>query len=107
MIWRSSGGADQSGLKEVDLPSSVHLALHQLQFGDLPLGLTVRPGGDDCGTDGGDVFGDALCERGDEARAGGGNPGVGQFSTGVDIGTFRFCGVIGAPPPFVPGHMNR
>jgi len=31
------------GLEEVDLPSAIHLAFHKLEFGDLPLCLTIGP----------------------------------------------------------------
>ena len=34
-------GADQAGLQQVYLRPSIHLALHQLEFCDLALGLTV------------------------------------------------------------------
>ena len=35
---------DHAGLQKVDFASAVHLALDQLELGDLPLGLSVRPG---------------------------------------------------------------
>lgn len=35
---------DHAGLQEIDFASAVHLALDQLELGDLTLGLTVRPG---------------------------------------------------------------
>jgi hypothetical protein len=59
---------DQSGLQQVDLRTSVHLAFHQIQFGDLPSGLTVRPGFNDGGTNGGFVPFDACGKGRDRAR---------------------------------------
>ena len=38
------GKADDAGLQEIDLAPAVHLALDELELGDLSLGLTVRPG---------------------------------------------------------------
>lgn len=35
--------ADDAGLEEVNLSSAIHLALHELELGDLPLRLAVRP----------------------------------------------------------------
>ena len=36
--------ADHAGLQQIELPASIHLAFDELELGDLPLGLTVRPG---------------------------------------------------------------
>jgi len=35
---------DNAGLQKVYFAPAVHLALDQLELGDLPLGLPVRPG---------------------------------------------------------------
>jgi len=37
-------GADDACLQQVDLAPTIHLAFNELQLGDLPLGLTIRPG---------------------------------------------------------------
>jgi hypothetical protein len=36
--------ADDTGLKQVELSSAVHLAFHELEFGDLPRSLAVGAG---------------------------------------------------------------
>lgn len=43
-IWYSSlMSADQASLKRIKLSATLHLALHQLEHGDLRLGLSVGP----------------------------------------------------------------
>ena len=37
-------GADDACLQQVDFAPTIHLAFNELQLGDLPLGLTIRPG---------------------------------------------------------------
>lgn len=54
-------------LEQVNFPSAVHLSLHELEFGDLPLGLAVGPGRNDRGGDSGAVFDHAIGEGCDEA----------------------------------------
>jgi len=49
-------GADDAGRKEIDLSSAVHLALHELEFGDLALRLAVGPWQSDRGADRRTVF---------------------------------------------------
>jgi hypothetical protein len=39
----SLGGADHTGLKEVEFTSALHLAFDELELGDLAFGLAVRP----------------------------------------------------------------
>jgi len=56
------GRADETGLKEIELSSAVHLALDEFELGDLPLGLAVGPvRGDGC-NHGGPIFDDAIGE---------------------------------------------
>ena len=50
---RTSSGADDACLKDVEFAAAIHLPLHQLEFGDLPLGLAVGPRQSDCRDDGG------------------------------------------------------
>jgi hypothetical protein len=50
LVHRASFGADKSGLEQVDLCATVHLALHELEPSDLALGLSIRPWQDNCGT---------------------------------------------------------
>ncbi len=47
-VWRTldaaaSPGADQPRFEQIELGSTVHLPLHELEAGDLPLGLAIRP----------------------------------------------------------------
>ena len=35
--------ADEAGPKKIDLCAPIHLALDELEFGDLAFGLAVRP----------------------------------------------------------------
>ena len=35
---------DDAGLKKIEVSTAIHLAFDELEFGDLPLGLAVRPG---------------------------------------------------------------
>src|SRR6266702_4262733 len=51
-------GAEESGLKEIELSTAIHLAFHQLELCHLALCLAVRPSQSDCGADGGLVFDD-------------------------------------------------
>ncbi len=51
-------GAEESGLKEIELSTAVHLAFHELELCDLALCLAVGPSQSDCGADGGLVFDD-------------------------------------------------
>ena len=51
-------GAEESGLKEIELSTAIHLAFHQLELCDLALCLAVGPSQSDCGADGGLVFDD-------------------------------------------------
>jgi hypothetical protein len=62
LVHGGSVGAEQSGLKEVDFSSTVHLAFDELELGDLPLCLAVGPRQSDCGADGGFILGDAIGE---------------------------------------------
>jgi len=56
-LWRELGAdwqpvsprLDRASAQEVDLAAAVHLALDELEFGDLTLGLAVGPGLDDGG----------------------------------------------------------
>jgi len=41
LVVRGLSGANDAGLKEVDLPSAVHLAFYKLELGDLPLCLSI------------------------------------------------------------------
>jgi hypothetical protein len=59
---------EQSGLQEIEVAPSIHLAFHQLELRDLPLGLTVRPRLCDSSPDGGSVSGDPDTERRDHVR---------------------------------------
>ena len=43
VVAMSLGGADHTGLKEVEFTSAVHLAFDELELGDLAFGLAVRP----------------------------------------------------------------
>jgi hypothetical protein len=51
-------GAEESGLKEIELSTAIHLAFHELELCDLALCLAVGPSQSDCGADGGLVFDD-------------------------------------------------
>jgi UDP-glucose 4-epimerase len=62
LVPGGSVGAEQSGLKEVDFSSTVHLVFDELELGDLPLCLAVGPRQSDCGVDGGFILGDAIGE---------------------------------------------
>ena len=41
LVQWGSAGANESGLKEVELGTAVHLPLDELELGDLPFSLTV------------------------------------------------------------------
>lgn len=41
LVVKGLSGADDACLKEVDFSSAIHLALHELEFGYLPLCLTI------------------------------------------------------------------
>jgi hypothetical protein len=43
LVQSRSRGADETGLKQVQLGTPVHLTLNELEFGDLALGLSVGP----------------------------------------------------------------
>ena len=43
LMTRPSCCADEAGLEQVELAAPVHLALDELQLGDLTLGLAVGP----------------------------------------------------------------
>ena len=62
-------GTDQSGLEQVNLCATVHLALHELELCDLAFGLSVRPWQSNCGSHRCLLFLNAIAERGDEALA--------------------------------------
>jgi hypothetical protein len=55
-------GTGDTGLEEVEVSSAVHLALHELELGDLTFRLTIRPRRCDGGADGGLVFDDTIGE---------------------------------------------
>ena len=57
-----SVSAEQSGLKEIELSTAVHLAFHELEPCDLALSLAVGPWQCDCGADGGFILGDSVGE---------------------------------------------
>ena len=56
-------------MKEIDFTAVVHLPFDELELGDLAFGLTVRPCGGACCTNGIGVAGDAGGYGGDEAGA--------------------------------------
>ena len=66
---------DEASTEKVELCAAVHLSLDELELGDLPFGLTVRPGFGECGLDRVVVGGDAGRERGDMALSSGIDPG--------------------------------
>src|SRR5262249_33277007 len=68
LVRLRSIGADESSLKEIELPTTVHLALHELQLGDLALGLAIGPSRSDCGADSSLVIRDPVGERFDKGR---------------------------------------
>ena len=43
LVQSRSRGADETGVKQVQLGTPVHLTLNELEFGDLALGLSVGP----------------------------------------------------------------
>src|SRR3546814_4140649 len=81
-IWRSRSRADSADLKQVDLGAAIHLALHQLEPGDLTFGLSVGPGRYNRRAHGGTVTNDAVGEGSDEARLGLLDPGI-QVASGL------------------------
>lgn len=38
-----SGCSDEPGFEQVEFSAAIHLPFHELELGDLALGLTVRP----------------------------------------------------------------
>src|SRR3546814_2056451 len=82
MTRRSRSRADSADLKQVDLGAAIHLALHQLEPGDLTFGLSVGPGRDNRRAHGGTVTNDAVGEGSDEARLGLLDPGI-QVASGL------------------------
>lgn len=66
-IWCNSDRTDQASLKEIDLPSAIHLAFDELELGDLTFGQSVRPRQDDRGADGSFVLGNTTGERSHQA----------------------------------------
>src|SRR5579863_3431206 len=72
--------ANDAGLQEIDVAAPVHLALDELEFANLSLGLPVGPYRCDGGGDGGLVFRHAARERGEETTLGAVEPGV-EFSS--------------------------
>jgi hypothetical protein len=55
-------GADDAGLEQIELAATIHLALDELEFGNLSLGLAVRPRRRDRRADSRLVFDDAVGE---------------------------------------------
>lgn len=62
--------ADQSGLKQIDFPSTVHLTSDELEARDLTFSLSVGPWQSDCCSNRRFIFRDAAGERSDETGAG-------------------------------------
>jgi hypothetical protein len=62
-------GADKSMLKEIELPATLHLALHELEHCDLAFCLAIRPPHSDCSADGGRIVRDPVGKRFDGGRA--------------------------------------
>ena len=55
-------GTDDAGLEEIQLSATVHLALDELELGDLAFSLAIRPRRCDSGADGFLIFDDAVGE---------------------------------------------
>ena len=62
LVHGGSVGAEQSGLKEIELSTAVHLAFDELELGDLALRLAVGSWQSDGSADSGPVLGDAVGE---------------------------------------------
>lgn len=62
-------GADKSGLKEIELPTTIHLALYELELYNLALCLAIRPSHSDCSADSSLIVRDTVGKRFDEGRA--------------------------------------
>src|SRR3546814_9761864 len=62
--------SEEAGSEQIELCAAVHLALHELQPGDLPFGLSVRPRLGQGRADGGSIGGDAFPERTEQAAGG-------------------------------------
>src|SRR3546814_19460193 len=62
--------SEEAGSEQIELCAAVHLALHELQPGDLPFGLSVRPRLGQGRAAGGSIGGDAFPERTDQAAGG-------------------------------------
>jgi NAD(P)-dependent dehydrogenase (short-subunit alcohol dehydrogenase family) len=67
---------DDACLEEIDFCTPIHLSLHELEFGDLTFGLTVRPWMDDRGLNGVAIRDDALGERAEWTVDRGGDPWI-------------------------------
>ena len=76
MRMDESCGRNEASLQKIDLGSSIHLTLDQLEFGDVAFGLTIGPRFDNGGADSCSVLHYACSERGDQARLGLGDPRV-------------------------------
>src|SRR3546814_1678532 len=55
--------SEEAGSEQIELCAAVHLALHELQPGDLPFGLSVRPRLGQGRAAGGSIGGDARSEE--------------------------------------------
>jgi hypothetical protein len=62
--------ADQSGLKQIDVSTTVHLTSDELEARDLTFSLSVGPGQGDCCANRRFIFRDATGERGEKTGAG-------------------------------------
>src|SRR3546814_20880119 len=62
--------SEEAGSEQIELCAAVHLALHELQPGDLPFGLSVRPRLGQGRADGGSIGGDAFPARTEQAAGG-------------------------------------
>lgn len=52
LMVRTSSRGDDARPKDVQSAAAIHLPLHQLELGDMPLGLAVGPRQSDCRDDG-------------------------------------------------------
>ena len=77
--------ADQSGLKQIDFPATVHLTSNELEARDLTFSLSIGPGRSDRRPHCGLILGDAIGERSDETGAGSLDPwGKSRFNLPPD-----------------------
>jgi hypothetical protein len=56
LVLSGTHGPDETRFEQVELSAAVHLALYELELGDLAFGLAIGPGRCDRHADGGLIF---------------------------------------------------